>query len=447
MSEPTACADARCSSTHAYCENCDLFLGLDGLHVLTVERGEDSLVVTVESAPGLMGCLVCGVIAHSHGRRVVELIDAPCFGRPVRLRWLKRTWSCPEPTCSVATFTEQDERVARPRALLTVRACRWAITQLRREHASVHGLARQLGCSWRTVWRSIRPLLEHAAGDESRFEGVRTLGVDEHVWHHVNPLKRGPKELTGMVDLTRHPDPKDPDKQIVRARLLDLVVGRSGPAYADWLKVRGDAFRARIEVATLDPFRGYKNAIDDQLEDATAVLDAFHVVKLATQAVDEVRRRVQQQIHGHRGRKNDPLYRIRNILHAGAEHLSERQQARLHEAIAADERHDEVWVAYQCAQQVRSVYHQDTHAAGRAIAVTVLDSFTTCPIPEIARLGRTLTQWREAFLGYFSTGGANNGGTEAINGLIELHRRVARGFRNPDNYRLRMLLIGGGLNL
>jgi len=43
------------------------------------------------------------------------------------------------------------------------------------------------------------------------------------------------------------------------------------------------------------------------------------------------------------------------------------------------------------------------------------------------------------------TGGANNGGTEAVNGLIELHRRIARGFRNPDNYRLRTLLIGGGL--
>jgi len=46
---------------------------------------------------------------------------------------------------------------------------------------------------------------------------------------------------------------------------------------------------------------------------------------------------------------------------------------------------------------------------------------------------------------YFDTDGASNGGTEAINGLIELHRRIARGFRNLENYRLRMLLIGGGL--
>jgi transposase len=80
------------------------------------------------------------------------------------------------------------------------------------------------------------------------------------------------------------------------------------------------------------------------------------------------------------------------------------------------------------------------------IAEKILASFTTCPIPEVARLGRTLKQWRTEFLGYFDTNGASNGGTEAINGLIELHRRLARGFRNRDNYRLRMLLIGGGLD-
>ena len=94
---------------------------------------------------------------------------------------------------------------------------------------------------------------------------------------------------------------------------------------------------------------------------------------------------------------------------------------------------------------------QPDHAQGRRIAEKILASFPSCPIPEIARLGRTLNQWREPFLGYFTTNGANNGanngGTEAVNGLIELARRVARGFRDPDNYRLRMLLIGGGLRL
>ena len=158
-----------------------------------------------------------------------------------------------------------------------------------------------------------------------------------------------------------------------------------------------------------------------------------------------MRRRVQQDTTGHRGRRDDPLYRVRNILRAGQEHLTDRQRARLHAAFTARDEHLEVELAWRCAQQVRSAYHQPSHAAGRAIAQKILDTFASCPIPEVARLGKTLTQWRSEFLGYFDTNGASNGGTEAVNGLIELHRRIARGLRNRDNYRLRMLLIAGGL--
>lgn len=446
MSEPTACARARSRPDPSYCDRCDVLVGLDGFHVLEVAEQPGRVQVVVESAPAPMGCLTCGVLVASHGRRDVVLIDVPCFGRPVRLVWRKRTWRCTEDECSGKAFTEQHADLARPRALLTTRAAWWAVGQLRREHASIAGIARQLGTTWRTVWRSIKPLLEAMAADEARFADITSLGVDEHIWHHVSTKPeteggRGPKELTGMVDLTRDSHGR------VRARLLDLVPGRSGKAYADWLTARGDAFRARVQVATLDPFHGYKNAIDDRLQDATAVLDAFHVVKLGTDAVDRCRRRIQQEIHGHRGRRNDPLYGIRNTLRAGAEHLTDRQWERLHAAFAADERHLAVWLAWSCAQQLRAAYRHERTTEGRKIAEKVIDSFPTCPVPEIARLGRTLRQWREAFLAYFDTSRASNGGTEAVNGLIELHRRIARGFRNRDNYRLRMLLIAGGLTI
>ena len=297
MCEPTTGACARCDYT-GYCDHCDVLVGLDGLHVVGVERGDSGLTVMVESAPRPGGCPVCGVVAESHGRRSVTLVDTPCFGRPVKLVWLKRTWCCAEPDCEGKGFTESHSEIAKTRALLTVRAAWWAVRQLRFEHASVSGLARQLDVTWKTLWKAMRPLLEAMAADITRFEGVERLGVDEHVWHHVSPLPealggRGPKELTGMVDLTPGADGKP------RARLLDLVPGRSGKAYGDWLHARGDAFRGRVKEATLDPFHGYKNAIDEHLEDATAILDAFHVVKLGTAALDEVRRRVQQDIHGH----------------------------------------------------------------------------------------------------------------------------------------------------
>ena len=340
MDDPTACCPGG-----GYCDRCDLIVGVNGLHVTAVERDEcGRLVVTVESEAAVMGCPACGVVVRGHGRDEVTLVDAPAFGRPVRIRWRKRRWVCPDAVCPVGSFTEQDEAVAAPRARLTARACRWAIEQIRREQASVNGVRRQLGTSCSTVWASIEPILTAAAADESRFEGIAILGVDEHVWHHVStrPVEaggRGPKELTGVVDLTRD------DRGRVHARLLDLVPGRSGETYKAWLRERGPRFRSGVEIATLDPFHGYKNAIDDQLQDARSVLDAFHVVKLATQVVDDVRRRVQQDTTGHRGRKGDPLYRIRNTLRAGQEHLTDRQRARLHAAFTAREEHVEVEVA------------------------------------------------------------------------------------------------------
>ena len=96
--------------------------------------------------------------------------------------------------------------------------------------------------------------------------------------------------------------------------------------------------------------------------------------------------------------------------------------------------------------QVREVFHQATPAQGRRLAAHLIQRLPVCPIPEIARLGRTLRKWKDAFLAYFDTSGASNGPTEAINGIIELGRRTARGYRNPTNYQLRMLLIAGGLD-
>ena len=142
-----------------------------------------------------------------------------------------------------------------------------------------------------------------------------------------------------MVDLTRDEHGR------LHARLLDVVPGRSGTAYAGWLKAQPEGFIAGIKHAALDPFRGYANAIRDELPDAIAVLDAFHVVKLGTQVLDEVRRRNQQDTLGRRGHKDDPLYKIRGLLRRGAEHLSDKQVAKLNARLAAGDPGFEVTVA------------------------------------------------------------------------------------------------------
>ena len=97
------------------------------------------------------------------------------------------------------------------------------------------------------------------------------LGVDEYVWHHQDRRRRGPRELTGIVDLTRGEDHPT-------ARLLDLVPGRSGTAHENWLEERGEQFRSGIQIATLDPLPGTARTPSlGLLQDTTSVLDAFHI--------------------------------------------------------------------------------------------------------------------------------------------------------------------------
>ena len=127
--------------------------------------------------------------------------------------------------------------------------------------------------------------------------------------------------VTGLVDLA--PAGGGP------ARLLDVVQSRSGQAVIDWLDERGGDGRETVKVAALDPSRGYASTLRAGLPQASVVLDAFHTVRLAQAAIDDVRRRVQQQSTGHRGRKRDPLYRIRRVLRRGAENLTQRWQLSL----------------------------------------------------------------------------------------------------------------------
>jgi transposase len=219
----------------------------------------------------------------------------------------------------------------------------------------------------------------------------------------------------------------------------------SGPSYGGWITAQPETFRAGIKHAALDPFRGYANALRDHLSNAVQVLDAFHVVKLGTQVVDEVRRRVQQHQLGRRGHKDDPLYKIRGLLRHGVEHLSVKKHTQLQAGLLAGDPDSEVELAWACYQRLRAVYAGTASLRERKmLAEKLLDTLHTCPVPEVARLGRTLRAWRAQVLAYFDTDCLSNGGTEAINMLIEKARRLAHGYRNFTNYRLRMLLAASG---
>lgn len=406
-------------------------LGLDEFCALLSGEYGGELEVVVETTVTVTGCQSCGVVATAHGRRDHLVRDIPVAGRAVLLVWRKRIWRCDEAGCLARTWTETSVHVA-ARAALTERARVWCCEQVGRDGRTVASVAAELGVGWATVMRAVRVHGQPFVDDHDRLEGVSRLGVDEHVWQHARKSRRT-QFATGIVDLT-------PGRA---ARLLDVVPGRTGKVFADWINERDQDWRDGIMVAALDPFRGYATALRTGLPAATRVLDAFHVTKLGNTGLDDTRRRVQQDTLGHRGRKGDPLYPVRRLLLRGVEHLTPEQRTKIITALKAGDPDGEVTIAWWCAQQVRAIYHADTPQQGRQRAEALLASLHTCPVPEIARLGRTLRAWRGELLAYYDTDGASNGPTEAMNLIIEKTRRIGHGYRNFANYRLRLLLHCG----
>ena len=198
----------------------------------------------------------------------------------------------------------------------------------------------------------------------------------------------------------------------------------------------------------MDGFGGDKNAAASALPDAVTVMDPFPVVALVGSKLDLCRPRIQQDTTGHRGRRGDPLYRVRRTLRTRLALLTDRQRTRL-EAVFAAEAHVAVTVTWELYQQVIAAYANPDRQRGKAMLSKVIDTLRAAVpagLDELATLGRTLHRRRDDILAYF-THRASNGPTEAINGRLEALRRNALGFRNLVNYRIRSLLHCGSLAL
>ena len=222
-----------------------------------------------------------------------------------------------------------------------------------------------------------------------------------------------------------------------------MVADRTRAAVAGWLGARPPGWLAQVGTVALDPWRGYASALVAPLGHATVVVDHFHAIRLANTVVDQVRRRTQQATLGHRGRKHDPLYRIRKLLLTAAEQLTQRGRARLWAGLAAGDPTGAVAAAWQGKELLRAVYA----AAGTAAARAALDRFyrwsNGVQLLELSRLARTVRAWEAEILAWHATEGCSNGPTEAVNLLIKKVKRVGHGFRNFANYRLRLLLHCG----
>ena len=236
----------------------------------------------------------------------------------------------------------------------------------------------------------------------------------------------------------------EPDRAVLACR----VVEADGwcRRFKTWLADRDAPWRDGVEVVAMDGFTGFKTAAAEEVPHAVAVMDPFHVVRLAGDALDRCRRRVQLQIHGHRGFKDDPLYKTRRTLHTGAGLLTDKQIDRIN-ALFAEDAHVEVEATWGIYQRMVGAYRHEDRRQGRELMVELIDSISSGvpkALTEIVTLGRTLKKRAADVLAYFDRPGTSNGPTEALNGRLEHLRGSALGFRNLTNYIARSLLETGG---
>lgn len=380
-------------------------------------------------------CHGCGQQGVPRGTVTRRLAHVPLGWRPTTLQVRVRRYRCPD--CR-SVWRQDTSAAAESRAVLTRHAALWALKGVVIDHLSIARVAAGLAVAWNTASDAIlavgRKLL---INDPTRFDGVRVIGVDEHVWSHT---RHGSRYVTVIIDLTPIRDGTGP------SRLLDMVPGRSKSVFKAWLDGQTTRFREGVEVVAMDGFTGYKTATTEELPEARAVMDPFHVVALAGEKIDQCRQRIQQATLGHRGRSGEALYGIRRVLHTGADLLSDKQITRLTSVFARDE-HVELEATWGIYQRIVAAYRDRDRGAGKNALQAVIDDLAEGvpkQLREVITLGRTLKRRAEDVLAYFDHPRTSNGPTEAINGRLEHLRGTALGFRNLAHYVTRSLLEAGG---
>ncbi len=418
-------------------EPTSLLLGLEGLGVRSVVRLPDRtrVVEVVTTDPNASRCPDCGIASTSvKGHAVTTPRDIRYGDDPIVLRWNKTRYRCCNETCERTSFTE---------ALTEVPARRRTTTRLRTQIAreigdaarSVVEVADGAGVSWPTAHAAFASHAETVLADPAP---VAVLGIDE--------TRRGKPRWTRETDSGRwvRTDPWDTGFVDLCGDqgLLGQTEGRTGAAVRQWLSEQSEEFRAGITHVVIDPSAAYAAAVTSEvLPNAELVVDHFHLVKLANDALTAVRRRVTFDTHGRRGRKQDPEWANRRRLLTARERLSPRAFATMWNALIDNDPSCQILSAYIAKEELRQLLAAARDRVDDAEIRTRLYRFYSwcadTTIPELHRLATTIETWWPAILAFLHTG-LSNARTEGYNRLVKQVKRVACGFRNTENSRRRI---------
>ncbi len=160
---------------------------------------------------------------------------------------------------------------------------------------------------------------------------------------------------------------------------------------------------------------------------------------LGNAMLTEVRQRLTQETRGRRGRATDPVWANRRLLLKGAEKLSTRARNRLDVVFSVDDPSGRLEAAWRVKEQLRALLRTGSLAEAAAARTELQRLVELTGQPKTRRLHRTVCRWWNKIEVLIVTG-ATTAKVEANNTAIKHIKRTGRGYRNPNNYRSRILL-------
>jgi transposase len=408
-------------------------VGLKDVRVLSYARRGPTGELTVEQVVEKPTCPRCHHRAWVKERPIVCYTDLPFGGVPMTLRWKKHRLVCVNADCAMKSFTLSDHRIAAKDVMLTTRAAKWVAKEIKSGQHISH-LAGELDCSWDSVNTAM--LVYGSAwieADTKRLKETTAIGLDETLFVREGPYKTKLWSTT-VCDVVNH-------------QLMDVLPTRDFVQVAGWLDRQPHHVKDRLHYGCLDMSRVYNAVFKVVTPKATRVIDRFHVMRHALLAVDQVRRRVQQQREGHRGRTGDPLYKARKLLVIKATANDPALSSRLEGLLALGDPEGEVAFAYGVKEAVARFYETtDAEAAADLLRDIIDQGLKKSSPPEVRTLARTLRNWFDQIVAWHGAR-VSNGPTEGMNNLLKRVKRVAFGFTNFQNFRIRALLYAGNPNV
>jgi len=381
-------------------------LGLPQLRILWQRELEGHIEVTVIYRRDKATCPRCGKITtKEHDRRQQIKQDRRLRDKGVFLILMKRRFRCP--FCG-KVFTDPDE-VFGPRRRSSYRFREYLGQEAL--HQTVRRTARKEKVGEGLVRRCVAEEIGRELGAREGQETPEFIGLDEF------SVRRRRLYHTAICNL-------------VKGEVMEVIEGQGRQRVEEYLDSISDA--ERVKGVAMDMHEPFRQAVQMCLPMAKVVVDKFHLIRHINGTLDKVRSRLQGG--SRRGRRRD-LFKSRYTLLKGVERLDDWERTTLNQLFY---RYPELGRAWVLKESFRAWYSEkDKIKAERKLGL-LQEKITNSSLPEFRELLHTLENWGEEILNYFDYR-ITNGFVEGKNNRIKTIKRMAYGYRNMDNFRLRIL--------